>query len=534
MKACIIQAPYGTEFSDADKVFEKEIELLDSLDESIDIAVLPESCDAPAFTESAEERSVFFEKYNNTLLEKCSATAKRCNCLIFVSARSKHENGFRNTTFVFDRNGEIIGRYYKQHLTPRETKTLDSGYSFDFSEPTVLTIEGIRFAFLTCYDFYFYDAISNIARQNVDIIIGCSHQRTDTHDALRTMSKYFAYNCNAYVLRASVSMGDDSPVGGTSLIAAPNGDILTEIESRVGIAAAEFDPKEKYFKPAGYNNPPSAHWQYVEKGRRPWKYRPAGSAIVRYDSIMDYPRVCAHRGFNTVLPENSLPAFGAAVALGAEEIEFDLWPTADGEIVSIHDPTLERVSDGSGKVYEKTYEELLCYDFGIKYGERFKGLKIPRFEDILKKLAGHTVMNIHIKTVPGVKGYDKKALGEIVRLIDKYDCRRHVYFMNGDDDVAREIKEFAPDIPLCLGAGNDKWNIVDRAISIGCQKVQFHRNYMNEEMIKKAHENGIRCNVFWSDDPDEAVKFIKMGIDTVLTNDYLTVGEAVKKYKENR
>ena len=52
---------------------------------------------------------------------------------------------------------------------------------------------------------------------------------------------------------------------------------------------------------------------------------------------MPYPRVCAHRGFSTIAPENSMPAFGAAVAMGAEEIEFDLWYTKDGEIVSIFD-----------------------------------------------------------------------------------------------------------------------------------------------------------------------------------------------------
>ncbi|HHY24076.1 MAG TPA: hypothetical protein GX527_07565 [Clostridiaceae bacterium] len=71
-----------------------------------------------------------------------------------------------------------------------------------------------------------------------------------------------------------------------------------------------------------------------------------------------------------------MPAFGAAIAMGAQEIEFDLWSTKDGEIVLIHDATLERVSDGAGKVHEHTYDELLSYDFGIKYGEKFKGLMV--------------------------------------------------------------------------------------------------------------------------------------------------------------
>ena len=61
---------------------------------------------------------------------------------------------------------------------------------------------------------------------------------------------------------------------------------------------------------------------------------------------------CSHRGFNSVAPENTLPAFASAVSLGAEEIEFDLWPTADGEIVVCHDPTVDRTTDGTGSINE--------------------------------------------------------------------------------------------------------------------------------------------------------------------------------------
>ena len=95
------------------------------------------------------------------------------------------------------------------------------------------------------------------------------------------------------------------------------------MKSEIGLATAEFDPKNKYYKPAGYGNPPAAQFEYIEQGRKPWKYRPAGPAVCLPDEFMPYPRTCAHRGFNTIAPENTMPAFGAAVALGAEEIEFD-------------------------------------------------------------------------------------------------------------------------------------------------------------------------------------------------------------------
>ena len=60
-------------------------------------------------------------------------------------------------------------------------------------------------------------------------------------------------------------------------------------------------------------------------------------------------------------------------------------------------------------------------------------------------------------------------------------------------------------------------------------KVQLFKPYFNQESIDKAHAHGILCNVFWADDPDEARRYFEMGIDTVLTNDYLTIYNAVKE-----
>ena len=75
------------------------------------------------------------------------------------------------------------------------------------------------------------------------------------------------------------------------------------------------------------------------------------------------------------------------------------------------------------------------------------------------------------------------------------------------------------------------WKIVDRAIEWKCCKVQLFKPYFDQEMIDKAHANGIRCNVFWSDDPAEAAKFFDMGVDTILTNDYLAI-EQVRAARE--
>ena len=389
-------------------------------------------------------------------------------------------------------------------------------------------MEGIRFGFMTCYDFYFYEAFAPLALQNVDVIIGCSHQRTDTHEALSILNRFLCYNTNAYLIRSSVSLGEESKICGCSCVIAPDGEVLVDMKSRIGLGVCEIDPKEKYYKAAGFRGKLKSHYEYIEDGRRPWFYRNGGAAIVPFEEFMTYPRLCAHRGFNAVAPENSMPAFGAAISLGAREIEFDLWTTTDGEIVSCHDSTLDRVSTGTGKIYDHSYAELCKLDFGVKFGEKFKGLRIVRFEDILKKYAGHAIMNIHIKNRSTRKdSYDEDAMKKIVGLIRRYDCVKHVYFMSGMDAILRQFHEYAPDIAICVGGGDYKWEIVDRAIAMGAKKVQLVKGYFNQEMIDKAHANGIRCNVFWSDEPEEAKQFLAMGIDTILTNDYLTISNAL-------
>ena len=537
MKVALVQPPYSTDYSKIDDYFKKEMEYLDSCDDSMDIIVMPELCDVPCLARTREENEAAVKKYNKIFLDKCSKTAKRCNALIFANARDKSDKGYLNTTFAFDREGNIVGKYYKQHLVMSEVDKikLDSDYSFEFSETTVLELEGLRFGFLVCYDFYFYEAFSNMARYNLDVVIGCSHQRSDTHLALEIMSQFLAYNTNAYVLRSSVSMDESSDIGGGSMVVSPRGEILLNMKSRTGIECVEIDVKDKYYKPAGFGNPPAAHHEYIEIGRRPWKYRPGGSAIVRDDSRMKYPRVCSHRGFNTIAPENSLPAFGAAVSMGADEIEFDLWPTKDMEIVSIHDKTLDRVSNGVGNVWEYTLEELKKLDFGVKYSPEFEGLTIPTFEEILKKFSCHVVMNIHIKFRENHKPYSEKALKKIVDLITKYDCKKYVYFMISNNEcLARQCKEIAPYIPLCSGGGDDPWGIVDFSIREGCEKLQFLKPAVSCEMVEKAHAHGIRCNVFWSDDPKETREFLEMGIDTILTNDYNRIARAVEKYRAEK
>ena len=529
MKVCVLQPPYAHDPAKIGESVEWELDALAKCGGDLDVIVLPEASDRQGTVSSPSALTNAVERFNAPLLAACSATARRCGAVVFVNAIDKTPTGWRNTTFAYGRDGALAGKYDKAHLTAGEWKRLglDASYMWEWSEPTTLEIDGVRYAFMTCYDFYFYEAFSGIARLKPDIVIGCSHQRSDPHAVLESIGRYFAYNTGAYLVRASVSMGLDSPVGGSSMVVAPSGEMLGNLYSRVGSLTVEFDPKAKFLKPMGFGNPVGLHSDYIEIGRRPWKYRPAGSAVVPDFDNAPAKRLCAHRGFSTVAPENGMAAFGAAVALGASEIEFDLWWTKDGEIVSIHDPTLERVSDGTGKVYEHTYAELSAFDFGVKKGPNFKGTRIVKFSEILAKFSQHTIMNIHVKDIG--RAWDDAILAKAIRLIDAYDARRHVYFMTACGPLQDQLARLAPDIPRCMGNSGDNKShpdIVDQAIAHKCRMVQLFKPYFDQALIDRARAAGLRVNVFWSDDPAEAKRFLDMGVDTILTNDYQPISAA--------
>ena len=144
------------------------------------------------------------------LLAACRDTAIRLNCVVFVNAGNRTEKGYYNTTFAFDRQGNVVGKYLKQHLTPGEITRLklQSDYCEEYSEPYNVEIDGVKYAFLTCYDFYFFESLSFIAQQRPHVIIGCAQQRSDAHETAKIYGRFIAYTTGAYLLRSGVSLGD--------------------------------------------------------------------------------------------------------------------------------------------------------------------------------------------------------------------------------------------------------------------------------------------------------------------------------------
>ena len=257
------------------------------------------------------------------------------------------------------------------------------------------------------------------------------------------------------------------------------------------------------------------------------------------DAAFPYPRVCAHRGLCGAAPENSLPAYFAAVEQGADEIEFDLWETRDGEIVSAHDSLLERVSDGEGRIWDHSLKELKRLDFGAKFSPAFAGLRIPALEEILAAFSRRVVMNVHVKGSEKSRRISENGLKKIVSLLSEYRCENHAYFMTGDEETLLALRRLAPEIPRCCGTAPSLKTILSRAEKYDCGKIQLFQSKTMEkdaafspELIRRAKEKGLIVNVCPVETKEKALALLRRGADTLLTDRFSLVYPAVHPSKK--
>ena len=220
---------------------------------------------------------------------------------------------------------------------------------------------------------------------------------------------------------------------------------------------------------------------------------------------------CAHRGLSALMPENTLPAFAAALALGADEIEFDLRLTRDGELIVSHDKTLDRISDGEGTLGDFTLAELRRLNIGVKHGWQ---TSFCTAEEVFAQLANRLTFNIHLKE-HGEEGY---LIRELCRIADRYGARESIYLAGSPSELAW-MADVAPDIPrAAIQLPRDRMEIFEMAKTYRCSRVQFWLGMFDRDLIDRLHAEGISCNLFYADTPEDYRTYFDMGIDTLLTN----------------
>ena len=229
---------------------------------------------------------------------------------------------------------------------------------------------------------------------------------------------------------------------------------------------------------------------------------------------LPFPHLCAHRGLSRACPENTLPAFAAAMAVGAHEIEFDLWASRDGVPVVCHDATVDRTTDGTGRIAERTWAEIGALDAGIRAGEAWRGVRMPRLEQVLALVEGRVGLNIHIKET----GPDDALLKRVCDLLVEQALVEIAYLALGSEAALQAAIAYAPEIPrACLAHQGEPDTSIDVAARTACRRIQFGR-HVTPAQIRRARDLGLICNLFWSDDPQDGRAYVRNGIDVLLTN----------------
>jgi glycerophosphoryl diester phosphodiesterase len=241
------------------------------------------------------------------------------------------------------------------------------------------------------------------------------------------------------------------------------------------------------------------------------------------------PEVIAHRGANRYAPENTLPAFRKAIALGADSVETDVIETADGVIVLSHDETIDRCSNGTGRVADMTYAQLLQYDFGVWFSSSFAGTKIPTLTEFLNTVQGMGSINIELKgpVTPA------KVVGEVrhAGLLDKvvFSSFRMDYL-----DAARTAEPGAK-LALIYGAGSETAKEIAKDPAGFCRAHHLSALHggmgsFTGDMVWQCHKNGIAVRLWTVNDKENVSVCIWQGVDGIITDDAELVQAQAKRW----
>ncbi|WP_328429457.1 glycerophosphodiester phosphodiesterase [Streptomyces sp. NBC_00443] len=182
-----------------------------------------------------------------------------------------------------------------------------------------------------------------------------------------------------------------------------------------------------------------------------------------------------HRGVMGVEPENTLRSFVAAQQAGLDVIELDLHLSKDGALVVMHDTDVDRTTDGTGAIADKTLAELRALDAG-------RGERVPVFEEVLD--AVKSPLQAEIKDVAAAR-----ALAEVMT---RRDLVSRVEVSSFHDDAVAEIARLVPGVRTALIASRFGTDIVDRAVEAGAATVCLNIRRLNLEVVEHARKADLR------------------------------------------
>lgn len=230
--------------------------------------------------------------------------------------------------------------------------------------------------------------------------------------------------------------------------------------------------------------------------------------------VLSRTQVTAHRGFSHVAPENTMPAFQAAIDSGADYIELDVQLTADEQLVVFHDDRIDRTTNGKGMLKNYTYEQLQQFSAGSWFGKdgEFDDVKIPLLTEVLDLVGNDIMLNIEIKR----SGEPKKTAERVVELVKEYGIANSCYITSFSYDALKKVKQLDPKIKTGYIANLSTATSYSRLPYIDA--VSMNYLFVNQSVVNSAHHNGKRIFVWTVDRQSEVQRMMALGVDNIITN----------------
>ena len=233
------------------------------------------------------------------------------------------------------------------------------------------------------------------------------------------------------------------------------------------------------------------------------------------------PTIFAHRGASAHAPENTLAAFQLAVQHGAPAIELDAKLSVDGEVVVIHDQTVDRTTNGGGVVRQLPLAALRELDAGAKFDPKYLGEKIPTLAEVFEEVGHKLFINVEITNY--ASPFDALPL-KVAELVKRHGLQDQVLFSSFFGLSLRRAHRITPEVPLGLLAfpgfkGSLARSFVGKLTPY--QALHPETGDVTPRLIAKAHQDSRRVHVYTVNNPEVMRRLFTWGVDGIFTDDPL-------------
>lgn len=228
----------------------------------------------------------------------------------------------------------------------------------------------------------------------------------------------------------------------------------------------------------------------------------------------------AHRGASGYAPENTMAAFDKAVEMKADFYELDVQMSRDGELVLIHDTTVDRTTDGSGAVKDLTFAELRALDAGGWFAPEYAGERIPTLGEVLDRYRGKIGVLIEIKAPWLYPGIEQKVADELIKRNMHLPNNGKVIIQSFDFGSVQRFHEILPDVPVGVLTYQPQ-DLTDAKLAEFAAYADYVNpslNLVTEQLVDRIHALGMETHVWTVRDMAWVDPLIQAGVDGIITD----------------